>query len=185
MAQKQIVIFDFDKTLTTEEVGIFEVSSAGDRVFGGLERVAMLASLLKHLASSGVLMFIVSRNSSHVVRKALQHVGWTSYFVRVFGFEDASSFEHGVAMFGVPLKSGLIRLEILEAYGVEPARALFVDDDSKNIQDVEGIGCKTRWVKGFGLNAEDDEQIRAWVASRKHSQVDDVHDKSKKICEAV
>ncbi|KAK3257740.1 hypothetical protein CYMTET_33181 [Cymbomonas tetramitiformis] len=161
------IIFDFDKTLTTEEVGMFEINTdIGNKIFGGEERARMLTTLLTYLNDNGIYTFIASRNSRHVITKALELSGWNEHFTGIFGYENACSIEHGASQTGLPLKSGLIREKVLEAYNISPSNALFIDDDPHNIKDVMRLACDTIWVEGFGLGEEDEQRIRDWVDAR-------------------
>ena len=66
-----LVVFDFDLTLATKNVGIFDLEDCVNRCFGGAKRVAMLHAMLQDLSDSGIQMVVLTFNSSHTVRKAL------------------------------------------------------------------------------------------------------------------
>ena len=65
------VIFDFDGTLATCDVGWQHMEDPASRAFGGWERVALLRHMLERLAALGAQVSILSFNSSHTIRKTL------------------------------------------------------------------------------------------------------------------
>ena len=65
-----VAVFDFDQTLASIQVGIFDVNSS-DRVFGGAARTQIIINMIAALRAAGAEVHIVTRNSVHVVRKAL------------------------------------------------------------------------------------------------------------------
>eukprot|EP00961_Rhodomonas_salina_P083745 1125372-Rhodomonas_salina.2 len=65
----RVVVFDFDSTLASCEVGIFSLKDATNLAFGGHDRVEMLRNLLESLHRRGIKLVIVSYNSKHVIEK--------------------------------------------------------------------------------------------------------------------
>ena len=147
---------DFDLTLTTSNVGMFDVADAVRRCFGSAERVAMLRALMQVLESAGVESFVVTRNSAHIVGKALRADGveLAGYFVRrgriaaIPGAKvhpdprlpnsQTSVIGNETTEYSTP-KSAVI-LDIL--HGVRPSapsELLFVDDEPANITDVGSV----------------------------------------------
>ena len=166
-----LVVFDFDLTLAAKNVGIFDLEDCEDRCFGGAARVAMLRSMLEQLAAAGVEMAVLTFNSSHTVRKSLGPPpgcnllallrGAKTNAQTVVGCEDEEcEGAHGYK------KSAAIARRWLGS--LPPERVLFVDDDRKNIEDVERgcPGVATRRVADprGGMGAEDCEAVLEWLA---------------------
>ena len=95
---QRVAVFDFDRTLTTKHVGVFDLNSSScinghsnddvaEKVFGGSGRVSMLHHMLETLEAAGVELHVVSRNSAYVVKKALAAVGLT-YIQSVIGDDE-------------------------------------------------------------------------------------------------
>ena len=61
---KRIAIFDFDSTLSSDEISFIDRASMVDRGFGGSERVEMLAAMLFGLNKRDVALAICSLNSA-------------------------------------------------------------------------------------------------------------------------
>jgi len=153
-----VVVLDFDQTLSTRHVGVFEdVSRITDRAFGGSQRVEMLRDLLSTLSQS-VLIAVVSRNSRHVISKVLQHLDLKRFFAEnlIFGFED----------FGDEIpKSWVIQNRILSPFHLPASRVVFVDDDPGNVEEVNGKipGIVTVKCPRFGLGQEECAKISELV----------------------
>merc|ERR1712224_303515 len=111
-------------------MGVFEdMASIECRAFGGPERVEMLRLMLEGLRACRVGIAVVSRNSKHVIRKTLDHLGLLDHIARdmIYGFEDYGD--------DMP-KSRVVRQWILPALNVPEDAVLFVDDDRANVLDV-------------------------------------------------
>ena len=68
------VVLDYDRTISCIEVGQFDLSSSDrnqviSRVFGGAKRLQRLEEEIAKLKSLGVIVSILSMNSSHVIQK--------------------------------------------------------------------------------------------------------------------
>jgi len=159
-----VAVFDFDETLTTRHLGAFEdLQTVESRTFGGPRRVAMLREMLESIIARDGAVALVTRNSRHVAKKALQKVGLFEGFFNVkgkpelvFGFEDDD--------FSTP-KSSIIRERVLPALRLNSNQLLFADDDPANIKDVSEQFPEASMVKvpRKGLTIKDSQQIRAWV----------------------
>eukprot|EP00927_Polykrikos_kofoidii_P075410 TRINITY_DN71591_c0_g1_i1.p1 TRINITY_DN71591_c0_g1~~TRINITY_DN71591_c0_g1_i1.p1 ORF type:complete len:366 (+),score=54.59 TRINITY_DN71591_c0_g1_i1:64-1098(+) len=153
-----IVVFDFDQTLTTKHVSVFEdMDRIVDRGFGGTERLAMLGNMLTEITTRGIAITVVTRNSRHVVRKVLNHVGLLRFVTDdfIFGFED---YEDEVP------KSHVVRSRIVAALGSEDD-VLFVDDDPSNITDMRAHcpGAQVLLAPRTGLGQDECHEIIAWA----------------------
>jgi len=154
-------IFDFDQTLTVRHVGPFEDLThvvKAHRVFGGPERTEMLQRLFEQLQTSHVVIALVTRNSRHVVGKALHHAGLLEYMSKelMFGFEDYGD--------EVP-KSTVVLDRILPALGLEQNRAIFIDDDRGNMKDMQSCcpGAALIHCPRVGLGGTECGNIVAWA----------------------
>jgi len=160
-----VIVFDFDQTLSIRHIGVFEdLSSASavvDRVFGGKQRLDALRDVLEHAKAKQVLVTLVSRNSKHVVKKALASAGLLPYFADglIFGFED---YEDSTP------KSEIITKRILQACGLSVGDLLFVDDDGENIRDFQEHfhGASAIQPSRGGVTSEELTQIIAWMGKR-------------------
>ncbi|KAL1504326.1 hypothetical protein AB1Y20_010732 [Prymnesium parvum] len=129
------VVFDFDQTLSAEEIGMYhDHSNMMERGFGGAHRVEQLRRLLHRLQQGGALLFIVSYNSKKVICKALQIVGLAAYFdaARIFGRETWEC-QRGSGRWS---KAAVVRDEIVAPLALPPQGLLFVDDDPAHCHDV-------------------------------------------------
>jgi phosphoglycolate phosphatase-like HAD superfamily hydrolase len=154
--------FDFDRTLAIKHVGPFDLGNdVVDRIFGGQERVDILASLLKELAQANCKCYVITRNSAHVVHKALTAIGIRDYFLQIIGNE---TFDFGER------KSGIIDAYILEPSKLTPADVIFIDDDAREVKDVQQVvGCTSVRAAydpptGGGMSAKDCQAVRDWLA---------------------
>lgn len=170
-----VVVFDFDGTLATLEVGeehvdlrYLEAQDAARACFGSLNRQAMLSRLLGDLEARGCLCAIVSRNEIELITAALEAVGWTGLMAdRVYGGEALCTN----SPFGD--KSVTIRKAFLAQApaGTAPrvaAGILFVDDSEANCHEVSrALGVQAHWVEGRrGLSAADASAILGWADDR-------------------
>lgn len=149
-----VVVFDFDQTLSTRHVGVFEdMARIGARAFGGPERVQMLRDLLSELSENATIA-VVSRNSRYVINKVLQNLELSRFFTAslIFGFED----------FGDEIpKSSVILKHILRALSLPASRGIFVDDDPSNVAEVQSTipGIATLKSPRFGLGSQECRRI--------------------------
>mmetsp|Transcript_94622 Transcript_94622/g.267377 ORF Transcript_94622/g.267377 Transcript_94622/m.267377 type:complete len:329 (-) Transcript_94622:316-1302(-) len=152
-------VFDFDQTISTRHLGVFEdMEQATDRIFGGAARVKMLQAMLEHLSRCSVTIAVVTRNSRHEVAKALKQVDLFPFVARdfIFGFED---YEDSVP------KSSVVNKRILQTLGVPAANLIFIDDDRSNIEDVR-TNCPASVVIQCpitGLGHAEYESIIRWA----------------------
>lgn len=162
-----VAVFDFDQTLTVKHVGVFEdMSHAELRIFGGPKRLAMLCAVMEQLVEGGAAIAMVSRNSRHVVWKALESVGLLQFVAHgfevtrgsrlVFGFEDYED---------TTPKSEVILQRVLRPLGLTPAVLLFVDDDRANINDVRERcpGATLVQPPRQGMDLDECELLLAWA----------------------
>ena len=113
-----VAVFDFDQTLASIHVGIFDVNSS-DRVFGGAARTQIIINMIAALRAAGAEVHIVTRNSVHVVRKALgprPGINVLGLVGSILGREDydwstpksaviaATNCRAGTLSFGVPIR---------------------------------------------------------------------------------
>lgn len=160
-----VAVFDFDQTLTTRHVGVFEdMASIEGRAFGGPERVAVLRDMLAGLRDRGAAVALVTRNSRHVVSKALGQVGLLRFVNpgSIFGFEDYGD--------DVP-KSTVVAERVLAPFRLKVSQALFVDDDPSNITDLEERcpGIAVLKCPRTGLSEEEIRQVATWAADLRGS----------------
>lgn len=156
-----VAVFDFDQTLTTRHVGVFEdLSQARDRSFGGSQRVQMLCSMMSQLKGYGAAVVVVTRNSRHVVQQALERVGLLQYITDgiILGFEDYDD--------EVP-KSCAVRDSVLAMVGVSESNVLFIDDDPANISDMQEKCPRAALLQcpRQGLQRDECDKIVAWAES--------------------
>lgn len=157
---RAVVVFDFDQTLSTRHLGVFEsVENVEERSFGGAARVSMLKQMLDAVQASGASIAVVTRNSKFVVSKALQQVGILPYVVAglIIGFEDYDD--------DVP-KSAMVKSRVMPALGLKDESAvMLVDDDPSNIKDMQAR-CPTAAAlqcPRTGLSERECADIVAWA----------------------
>mmetsp|Transcript_95913 Transcript_95913/g.213409 ORF Transcript_95913/g.213409 Transcript_95913/m.213409 type:complete len:281 (+) Transcript_95913:69-911(+) len=156
-----VAVFDFDQTLTTRHVGVFEdLSQALERSFGGRARVEMLYAMLAQLRDRGCAVSVVTRNSRHVVSRALSEAGLMPLVTSalIFGFED---YEDEV------VKSTVILGRVLPALDLPEEAMIFVDDDPTNIKDVAGRCPRATVLQAprQGLGVDECAKVAAWAVS--------------------
>lgn len=164
----RVVAFDFDQVLSVREAGLADLEQAVERIWGGVTRLHELQNLLVALDHHSVTPAIVSRNSKHVIVRALERgvskvvpaPGLLRYFTPdlIFGCED---YGDDVG------KSEVISQRILHHYGLEPHRLIFVDDMMMNICEVRRECCvQVLHVKGGrGMQQEHFDALRDWVSA--------------------
>jgi HAD superfamily phosphatase (TIGR01681 family) len=152
----ELVVFDFDMTLASANVGYFDAGASNvvDRCFGGKARVAMLESMLQALKDRGCFLAVVSQNSKATIKKAVQTLRWAECFFesRIIGWEDSEE------------KKSVIIASLLAQLGVSPDNVLFLDDMPSNVKDVETnvVGSSVILVKGKGITEVDLTSIEQW-----------------------
>lgn len=156
-----VAVFDFDQTLSSRHLGVFEdLDQVEERTFGGAARVKILKDMLERVIASGAIVTLVTRNSKHVVSRALKKVGLLQCFARelIFGFEDYDDLTP---------KSKVILERILPILGLRGEAVMFVDDDSSNIVDVQTRcpDAKVLQSARTGLTAADCDDIVRWADS--------------------
>lgn len=163
--KSQLVIFDFDRVLTTAEVWedaptTFAALKAlfrplGRGAFGGEQRLVQLQTFLEELSELANLC-IVSRNSRKVIQTSLESADLLPYFFSIFGAED---FEDP--------KSKVIG-DLVSFYTVEAEDVLFIDDMFMNVSDVsQHCHVATLHIRKLGgMDCWDCEYILAWARSR-------------------
>jgi len=139
---KRCAVLDFDNTVSTKQVGVFDLSAqVADRCFGGALRVQQIKRLLEELLARNVAIVVLTRNSAHTVRKALSAVGLV--VSEIIGNEK---FEMDVP------KSVIIQQAVMEPHGFGAQDLVFVDDELGNIRDVgDGVGCACIHVDNTGM----------------------------------
>ena len=173
-------MFDFDRTLTTKHVGVFDLNSSScinghsnddvaEKVFGGSGRVSMLHHMLETLEARAPSS-TCERNSAYVVKKALAAVGLT-YIQSVIGDDELQETPHRLDP-----KSEIIRKRLLgEAAGqADGPHLLFVDDDVANVKDVRAAieGATVIHVKEKGMGRQDVDAVYEWLAqTERHTGV--------------
>lgn len=181
--KSQLVIFDFDRVLTAEEV--WEAKDAptaasafsgaflalkkalfrplGRGAFGGEQRLVQLQTFLQELSELANLC-IVSRNSRKVIQTSLESADLLPYFFSIFGAEDFEDI--------VP-KSKVIG-DLVSFYTVEAEDVLFIDDMFMNVSDVsQHCHVATLHIRKLkGMDCWDCEYILAWARSRHADSVD-------------
>jgi len=188
---QRLLIFDFDKTLSSKQVGPFDTTTAkevAERCFGGQGRVDMLKSLFNELAEHGNCQFwVVTRNSEYIVNKALKAIQLRHLFQGIIGNESFDLLTR---------KSKAIQDYVLNASNdnkvngrsprvnsltapvssrsfnqsrIPMSKVLFIDDEPKECQDVTAqLGCyvhqvaSTNVLLGGGMGPSDVEKIRKW-----------------------
>mmetsp|Transcript_22518 Transcript_22518/g.70654 ORF Transcript_22518/g.70654 Transcript_22518/m.70654 type:complete len:212 (-) Transcript_22518:36-671(-) len=161
-AELAVIFFDFDSTLTVPQHDARErkhaladnpelfSSMSEEEVFasfGGRERVQRLAAMLKLLEGQGVVLFIISLGFTGAIKAHLGTVGLAPFFQaeRIYGQDSPE-------MAKVHHRKAWLITQLLEQHGHEPQRALFVDDDNRNISLCKEFqACPCLHVRGHGL----------------------------------
>ena len=161
--EKRLLVLDFDKTLAVIDVATFNPSVNGEheRVFGPTERYESLVGLLETVKKDDTTVStIVSFNTERVIQSVLDNAGLSGYFKHVIGREAFMAS-------GYPMKSRKI-LELMVKERVSDNRhVIFLDDNAKNIHDVNSYipGSNVVWVRNAtGLTDEHQDEVRKWLA---------------------
>lgn len=166
------VLFDFDATLTAcEELQIHRIfpewSKCGhtaidvawlrEKGFGGEGRIASLGAALQAIVACGAELHIVSMADRAYIVRALAILGALHFFGnRIVGWEELGG--------PVASKGGFVR-QLMQRKAWRPDEVLFVDDQERNLQDVQGA-CLTYRTRGrSGLCAEELAEIARRAAS--------------------
>jgi HAD superfamily phosphatase (TIGR01681 family) len=170
-----LLILDFDRTLSAEEIGMWhDHGNMLERGFGGAARVDALRTLLAQLDAAGVIIAIVSYNSKKVICKALKIVKIDAIpAARIWGHE---AYEDGDRRWS---KSKVIASQLLSPLGVAAADVLFVDDDPSHVTELSTeLGVRALLVPRpvqrdvrhtakplGGMQRAEMDAVRAWAAS--------------------
>ena len=173
-----VVIFDFDRTLSADEIGQWhDHSNMRDRGFGGAGRLASLSQLLHDLVAGGTVLSICSYNSKAVICKALGIVGLAEFFdpKLIFGREVWEAQANS----GRWSKADVLCKSIVPSSGAAPSDVCFVDDDPGHCRDVAASlpeACvihvpqppqrRAAVLPTAGLQAAQMEVVRRWAAAR-------------------
>jgi hypothetical protein len=187
-AYSAAVVLDFDQDLRDAETGLVHLVDAEKRVFGGSERAGPLWRLLSGQLDElleeirhqpGMALAVVSRNSRHIIEKALAMERFSQHacgkqgpcLLRhftpglIFGFEDFND--------DTP-KSQVIREKIMLPQELGCGDVFFVDDMMMNISDVRrACGVQVLHVAGGGgMGPQHFDAIRHWLAvkAREHTR---------------
>mmetsp|Transcript_12625 Transcript_12625/g.28242 ORF Transcript_12625/g.28242 Transcript_12625/m.28242 type:complete len:152 (+) Transcript_12625:328-783(+) len=136
-----------------------DLEQAVMRAFGGAERVASLQKCLVALAVAGAGLAIVSRNSKHIILRALRAAGLDSHFHGrlVFGWEDYAET--------MP-KSALITERIMAPAKLSEAEVIFIDDSAGNIRDVQRVCAVVHVANKGGMGETHMTELTSWAASQ-------------------
>lgn len=139
----KLVVFDFDKTLTTrhlyhiihnyiKDVGYLSQRELID-IFGGQKRIDALNNMLLNLKENGSELYIMSFGVVSYMKKALHRVGISpDIFTHIYGQDTFG---------GIYNKSEKI-LQLKREKKISGNNILFVDDDKQNIDQAVKV-CKT------------------------------------------
>eukprot|EP00438_Fugacium_kawagutii_P034362 Skav216717 [mRNA] locus=scaffold91:727296:728045:- [translate_table: standard] len=182
--KSQLVIFDFDRVLTTEEVwcteemdgaptasafsGTFSLLKKalfrplGRGAFGDEQRLVQLQTFLQELSELANLC-IVSRNSRKVIQTSLESAE-LPYFFSILGAEDFEDMAPKSKVVG----------DLVSFYTVKAEDVLFIDDMFLNVSDVsQHCHVATFHIRKLGgMDCWDCEYILAWARSRHADSVD-------------
>jgi len=173
----RIVIFDFDRTLAVRHVGMFDVNGdVAGRCFGGPSRTGKLSKLLRELRAEGCTLWVVTRNSAHIVNKALTAVALRPLFAGIVGNETFGDEFDSASGLNKTAKSVAIRRHVLTAAQDTPLAiahmVLFVDDDAAEVSEVSNaLSCATIHAGATnahgegGMSGADMEAVRRWATA--------------------
>jgi len=172
---KGVAVFNFDQTLATRHVGPLEdLGQAVESIFGGVERVDLLSAMMECLHKERVAVTIVSRNSLHVITKALQRSGLLQYVIPGFilGYERFQLDNDS--------KSSLVRDQILSPLELAEAELCFIDDDIGSVEDIRANCPKAARLlcPGKGLGRPECDLIMSWarnLTNKDYPLFDDDH----------
>lgn len=176
-----LVVFDFDRTLSAEEIGQWhDRANMTVSGFGGSRRLTELARLLRGLQRGGCTLGIVSYNSKTIISAALAMVGLAEFFdpCNIHGREAWAAQAAAGSTAG---RSGWSKPEVILKHLVPHAQTaqidlLFTDDNPSHCRDVEAALPGATVVQAprpaasstvsAGLQAEHMETIRRWARAR-------------------
>jgi len=174
------VVFDFDQTISvihfysdlrghSLEMQLRSLNEwSNERVlqgFGGEERLQLLIDLLKDLRNANVVIYILSFGYKEVITKALERVDLLMYFDknRIWGEAEVKSFRSDTGNASQP-KQRMIQKLIREKNNYSASEVLFVDDDSKNLEQSNKTVCKTIHVcERQGMTKKEIEEVRKHI----------------------
>lgn len=174
------VVFDFDQTISvihfysdlrgyTPDMQLRCLSEwSKEKViqgFGGEERLNLLIGLLKDLIEAKVEIYILSFGYKEVITKALERVDLLMYFDRnlIWGEAEVRKFRSDTGVPSQP-KQRMIQKLIREKNNYSAGEVLFVDDDSKNLEQSNKTVCKTIHVcERQGMTKKEIEEVRKHI----------------------
>lgn len=187
----RVAVFDFDQTISAEEIGIWHSYSNMRHAFGGDKRLEYVKSLLQGLHANGILLAIVSYNSKKVICKALSIVDLASFFdsSMIFGRETWET----KGRVGYWSKAEVVQEHLLEPTGILASELLFIDDDPSHCRDMLArfpeacvipvprprLRSRTNELPVAGIQPEQVELIRKWAAGRPMNSPNSASDASK------
>jgi len=178
--QIKAVVFDFDQTISvihfysdlrgyTTDMQLRCLSEwSHEKVlhgFGGKERLQLLIDLLKDLRNAKVEIYILSFGYKEVIIKALERVDLLMYFDKnlIWGEAEVKRFRSDTGIPSQP-KQRMIQKLIREKHNYSAGEVLFVDDDSKNLEQSNKTVCKTIHVcERQGMTKKEIEEVRKHI----------------------
>jgi len=174
------VVFDFDQTISvihfysdlrgyTPDMQLRCLNEwSKEKVlygFGGEERLQLLVGLLKDLRAAKVEIYILSFGYKEVITKALERVDLLMYFDKnlIWGEAEVKRFRSDTGIPSQP-KQRMIQKLIREKHNYSAGEVLFVDDDSKNLEQSNKTVCKTIHVsERQGMTKKEIEEVRKHI----------------------
>lgn len=157
----QLVIYDFDQTITS--LHLYRKLRGGKNaalskfpdhklieVFGGEQRIQSLHRHFQYLRSHHIELYIVSFGWSEVIESALHRVEMDVYFksTAILGRDSKELITHNRA-------KGEVVQSLMQQKKLKYQQVLFVDDDSRNIQQTHTV-CKTLHIsKRKGMTVDE------------------------------
>ena len=148
----KVMVFDFDKTLTTTTLE--SVESADAALFDGWERVTSLTHHLGELQEMGAKLCVLTRNDIHLVSTALSRVDLLKFFEnRVYQADDRYNKVAQLSFFFDHVAKKNIC--VVDDNGKE------LEDIRENLPDVHRHPVKSTRGRG-GLTDEDFKELKNW-----------------------
>jgi phosphoglycolate phosphatase len=113
-----------------------------------LERLTALGgaeALLAALSEDGYYLAVVSNKTGALLRREVEHLGWSRYFRRMVGAGDASADKPDPAVIHAALSGS----------GIDPAAAWLVGDTALDIECAVAAGCVPVLLSGLDSLAEE------------------------------
>jgi len=133
--------------------------------FGGKERLQLLIDLLKDLRNAKVEIYILSFGIKEVIIKALERVDLLKYFDKnlIWGEAEVKRFRSDTGIPSQP-KQRMIQKLIRQKHNYSAGEVLFVDDDSKNLEQSNKTVCKTIHVcERQGMTKKEIDEVRKHI----------------------